>query len=143
MAEVTVAIDLPHEQQKVWDEISDLERHGEWMSDAERIDFLSEQRRGVGTGMKVRTRVGPLVTTDVIVVDEWVEGERIGVTHRGLVSGQGAFELSATGDGTRFEWNEDLEFPWFLGGGLTALAARPILARIWRGNLARFAATLD
>ena len=127
---------------EVWSELSQLERHAEWMADAERIDFADAQRRGVGTEMVVRTRVGPLVTNDVITVRSWIEGESIGVSHRGLVTGIGVFVLVQADGGTRFVWLEDLSFPWYLGGGFTALFAAPILRRIWHRNLKRFAGTL-
>ncbi len=50
---------------------------------------------------------------------------------------------SATRDGpgaTVLSWEEDLVFPWWLGGPVGAWAARPILRWVWRGNLRRFSA---
>ena len=143
MAMVVVEIDLPQSVSVVWAELSQLERHADWMMDAERIDFASGQRCGVGTEMKVRTRVGPFVTEDIIEVREWTEGKSIGVSHRGLVTGIGVFVLNPTSSGTRFIWWEDLEFPWHLGGPITARFATPVLRWIWRGNLNRFAKTLS
>jgi hypothetical protein len=32
-------------------------------------------------------------------------------------------------------WEEDLRFPWPLGGPLTAALAAPVLRRMWRKNL--------
>jgi Polyketide cyclase / dehydrase and lipid transport len=125
-----------------WTELAALERHSEWMGDAERIMFRGEQRRGVGTTMEVLTRVGPFRTRDVMVVDRWEDGRAIGVAHRGLVSGAGVFLLEPTPEGTRIVWRERLHFPWYLGGRLTALLARPVLAMVWRENLERLAARL-
>ena len=142
MAMVMVEIDLPFPVSEVWDELSKLERHADWMMDAERIDFASGPTRGVGTEMKVRTRVGPFVTEDVIEVHEWTEGKSIGVSHKGLVTGVGVFVLLPIDSGTRFVWWEALEFPWYLGGPITAWFAAPVLKWIWRGNLGRFAKTL-
>jgi len=143
MAQIVVAIEIPHPVDEVWDDLRRLEQHADWMADAERIDFLTESTRGVGAAMVVRTRVGPFVTTDVIEVREWEELQCIGVSHRGLVSGTGMFILSPTRGGARFEWREDLTFPWFLGGRATAQLAGPVLRHIWRGNLRRFAARFD
>lgn len=142
MTLILASIDLPLEASEVWAELSQFERHSEWMADAERIDFAGDQRRGVGTEMIVRTRVGPFVTSDVISVRSWIEGESIGVSHRGLVTGIGVFVLVPADEGTRFVWLEDLSFPWYLGGGVASFFAAPILKRIWRGNLKRFAKTL-
>ncbi len=113
------------------------------MADAESIDFSDEQRRGVGTKMIVRTRVGPFVTNDVISVRSWIEGESIGVAHRGLVTGVGVFVLVPADGGTKFVWIEELAFPWYLGGGATALLAAPVLRWIWQRNLNRFAKALS
>lgn len=143
MTLIVASVDLPLPTSEVWAELSKLEQHSEWMTDAERIDFADDQRRGIGTEMIVRTRVGPFVTNDVISVRSWIEGESIGVTHRGLVTGIGVFVLVPTEGGTRFVWLEDLTFPWYLGGGATALFAAPVLRWIWQRNLRRFAQTLS
>lgn len=114
-----------------------MEDHAEWMKDARAVEFLGDQRRGIGTRMRVTTRVGPLRTTDVMELTEWEPPSVIGVSHRGLIGGAGVFRLEPEGEGTRFEWSEDLRFPWFLGGPAGAFLARPILRRVWRGNLQR------
>lgn len=127
----------------MWDAAADLASHAEWMADARSITFETAQRRGPGTRLRVETRIGPLRTNDLMVVDEWLEGRVIGVEHRGLVTGRGRFELLPTAGGTRFTWREELAFPWFLGGHLTAWLARPVLARLWRRNLAGLKARLE
>lgn len=126
-------IDAPVE--RVWGELADLPAHAEWMADAESIVFVGDPRRGVGTVMRVETRVGPFRTTDLMEVTEWREGEAIGVVHRGLITGSGRFQLTSLPGGTRLVWSERLSFPWWLGGVITAHAARPILRTIWRRNL--------
>lgn len=114
------------------------------MADAESITFTSEQRTGVGTTFDCATRVGPLRTVDKMVVTDWVEGQRMAVQHTGLVVGTGVFAIESTGPNvSKFVWTEDLRFPWFLGGVVTAFVARPVLKRIWMGNLHRFARILS
>ena len=142
MNTVEVAIDIDRRLVDVWDQVSQLEDHAHWMGDVESITFQGGQTSGVGTTMNVLTRVGPFTTVDVITVEEWDAPYSIVVSHQGLISGHGAFRLETIGASTRFTWRESLSFPWYLGGGITALAARPILERIWRANLRRFAATL-
>lgn len=143
MSRVRVAVDIHQPLPVVWDALSELERHSEWMADAESIVFLDEQRSGVGTTMDVLTRVGPLTTIDRIVVQEWTPPTTIAVAHRGLVSGAGAFHLVEIPTGTRFVWEERLRFPWYLGGPVAAVAATPVLTRIWRSNLSTFKATVE
>lgn len=143
MTTIEVAIDIDRCLSDVWDHLSRLEDHARWMGDVESITFQGGQTSGVGTTMNVLTRVGPLTTVDVIIVEEWNAPYSIAVAHRGVVSGLGAFVLEAKGASTRFTWRESLSFPWYLGGRITATAARPVLRRIWRANLRRFAAGLD
>ena len=61
----------------------------------------------------------------------------MGVRHSGLVTGTGVFTLTAEGDQTRFSWQEQLGFPRHLGGRLTEFVAKPILTKLWEGNLRR------
>lgn len=88
--------------------------------------------------MAVETVVGPLRTTDLMEVVGWDEGRSIDVEHRGLITGKGRLSLAADRDSTLITWSETLTFPWWIGGGLTAWLARPVLKWIWRANLARF-----
>lgn len=139
--EVSRRIELPRSQ--VWPGLADLGSHVDWMWEARSLEFLGELTTGVGTRMEVETRVGPLRTLDVIEITEWVEGEAIGASHRGLVGGTGRLSLRDEGDATTVVWAEELHFPWWLGGSLTAWLARPVLARIWKANLDRFAASFS
>ncbi len=133
-----LSIDIPAPVGKVWREAADLGSHVEWMADAVSIRFPG-RRSGRGTRMVVKTRLGPFRVTDLLEVTAWEPRRRIGVVHRGAVSGQGDFLLEPLGRrATRFTWQEVLRFPWWLGGPLGALFARPILRRIWRGNLEQF-----
>ena len=141
-ASIRLSVQIPAQPPEVWDELAAVERHVEWMEDAERIAFRSEQHSGLGTVMEVVTRVGPFRTTDVMVVDVWEEQRRIGVTHRGLVTGRGVFTIEGAAEGTVVVWAEELRFPWYLGGAVTGAVAGPFLRRVWRRNLDRLAARL-
>jgi Polyketide cyclase / dehydrase and lipid transport len=139
MSAIVSDISLPVPPAQVWEELRHIERHVEWMSDAVRIDCRSAQREGVGTSFDCLTRIGPFTTTDVMTITEWRDGEVMGVEHRGLVSGRGAFTLLPHLGGTRLTWREDLRFPWWCGGAIGAWSARPVLRIIWRRNLRNFA----
>lgn len=141
---VIVSVDIAAPLAAVWKEAADLGSHAEWMADAESIEFLTESRSGPGTRMAVETKVGPLTTTDIIEVTEWVEQKTIGVVHSGVVTGTGEFMLeSLDADTTRFTWREQLALPWFFGGPIGGVVARPIFGWIWRRNLARLKARLE
>lgn len=143
MAWITQHVDIDAPLSTVWRAASDLATHDRWMADAESIVFLSETRSGVGTVMQVRTVVGPLRTTDIMEVTEWDEPNAIGVRHEGLITGEGRFSLSPMAGGTRFTWTEELHFPLWLGGPVTAFFAKPVLGLIWSRNLRGLKALLE
>jgi hypothetical protein len=135
---VKVSTTLPAAPRDVWTVIEPIERHVEWMADAESITFTSPQSRGVGTTFDCVTRIGPFRTVDRMAVTAWDPPRRLAIEHHGLFTGRGQFTLRRTGgDQTRFTWTEHIRFPWYFGGPLGALAAKPVLRRVWRANLAR------
>lgn len=132
-----VSVLIPASPDTVWAEVERLENHPHWMADAVGIEFEDDRRRGVGTRIIVATKIGPFRTTDVMEFIEWDRPRTLGVVHKGLFTGTGRFSLDAEDDGTRFTWTETVRFPWFLGGPIGAFVARPVLTRIWKGNLRR------
>jgi hypothetical protein len=143
MARIAVSKTMAVPRERVWDAVADLASHPVWMRDARSLDFVGEQHRGEGTQMRVTTRVGPLRTVDVMEVVGWDEGTSIEVAHQGLVEGRGRLSVRTENEGVSVTWVEDLTFPWWLGGGLTAWLVRPFLTAIWRGNLERLESWLS
>lgn len=142
MARIAVSRTMEAPTDRVWAAMADLGSHVEWMKDARSIVFTGEQRAGVGTRMQVETRFGPLRTLDLMEVTGWEEGKSIEVAHHGLVKGRGTLRATPLDQETMVTWEEELEFPWWLGGALTAWLARPVLAAVWRGNLRRLEQSL-
>jgi carbon monoxide dehydrogenase subunit G len=141
---IDIARELPVPIEQAWDHLQDLASHVTWMRDAESIRFVGDTRRGVGTVMICRTRVGPIRTDDRLEVVGWEEGRSIAVAHTGLVRGSGELRLIPRGSNScTIRWRESLVFPRYVVGPLTERLALSILTRIWQGNLARFEATLD
>jgi len=135
-----VSVVVPAPPVAVWGALARVEDHMQWMADARRIEFLGSARRGVGTRIRVDTRIGPFHTSDVMEFTDWSEPTSMGVTHAGVFTGAGRFTLAPQPEGTRFTWTEEIAFPWYLGGPAGAWVARPVLRRIWLANLRRFAA---
>jgi len=139
-ARVHVSVDIPAAQQAVWDDVSVLTSHVEWMGDAEAIGFVTDRHEGVGTAFDCVTRIGPIRVVDRMTVTEWDEPWRIGIRHDGHVTGHGQFTLAAIGAArTRFRWDESLVLPWWLGGRIAGPLAAYVLGRVWRANLRRLA----
>lgn len=144
MASIRVSTLLGAPPDAVWADVQDIATHVEWMADAEEIRFTSAQTQGVGTTFDCDTKVGPVRLTDKMAITAWEPNQVMGVRHEGVVTGTGAFTLEPEGDGqTRFTWEEELVFPWWLAGRLGASAGRPVLRTVWKRNLkklqARFA----
>jgi hypothetical protein len=139
---VSIVLDMP--RTTIWAELERIEGHVEWMRDATAIRFVGDLRRGVGTIFECDTRVGPIRLTDVMEITDWEPGSKIAVTHRGLVTGSGAFSLEdGPGAATTVRWEERLRLPWWLGGTIGGSVARPVLAALWRGNLRRLGTRVE
>jgi hypothetical protein len=138
---IAVSIDLDAPPDVVWRVVEPIERHVEWMADAVAIRFETDQTRGVGTRFLCDTRFGPLRLTDRMAITAWVPGVAMGVTHTGVVTGTGRFTLTPLGsDRTRFAWEEELHFPWWLGGRLgEVIGGQLVVKAVWRRNLRRLA----
>ena len=135
---LNVGITIDASPAEVWRVIEPIEHHVEWMADAESITFTSTSHRGVGTCFDCVTRIGPLHTTDRMEITEWDPDRAMGIEHRGVVTGRGLFTLRRRPRGrTRFTWTEELIFPWWMGGAVGALVAKPVLRAVWRRNLRR------
>jgi uncharacterized protein YndB with AHSA1/START domain len=134
---ITTAVQIDAPPDRVWPLLADLGGHGQWMADVRSIEFETAKLSGLGTRMRIHTQVGPLFTQDRVEVTAWEEGRRIAIAHLGAVQGTGEFLLEGDDQRSRFVWAEELHFPWYLGGPLGELLARPLLSRIWRSNLGR------
>ena len=140
MARISVGIDIDAPPADVWEVVEPIERHVEWMADAESIRFLGDRTRGVGTRFECITKVGPIRLSDLMEITEWEPVASMGVRHEGLVTGSGRFTLDGLEDGrrTRFTWTEDLTFPWYLAGRLgERVGGATVMRRIWATNLTR------
>ena len=143
MIEVRVCTTIGAPVGDVWSTIERIERHTEWMRDAVSIEFEGAQREGVGTAFSCLTRIGPLSTTDRFVVTGWHPPALMAIRHRGAVRGNGDFRLREVDGGTEFCWEEWLRFPWWLGGAVGERVGRPVLRRVWAGDVARLKALVE
>ena len=133
---ITVETTINASLDEVWSEVSRIENHSNWMKDAVKIDFESETKSGVGTKIKVLTKIGPIKLYDYMTFTKWEEKKIIGVDHIGIVTGKGEMEFNKIDDNTtKFKWTETLKFPIYLGGVIGELFGKPVLELIWKQNL--------
>ena len=83
---------------EVWDEVSKIENHSNWMKDAVNIDFQTNSRTGVGTKIKVLTKIGPIKLYDYMTFTKWEDKSVIGVDHVGIVKGKGEMQFTKISD---------------------------------------------
>ncbi|CAN5632953.1 hypothetical protein BH10ACT2_BH10ACT2_28270 [soil metagenome] len=139
MTTIRVAVEIAATRDEVWAALQQIDRHIDWMHDAVAIRFVGEQTSGVGTEFLCDTKIGPFKLVDQMTITQWQPAAVMGVRHTGLVTGEGKFVLSAAGAHTRFEWEETLRFPWWLGGLIGAAIAGPLVLRpLWKRNLRAF-----
>ena len=120
----------------VWNEVSKIENHSKWMKDAVNIDFQTDNKSGVGTKIKVLTKIGPIKLNDFMTFTKWEEKKTIGVDHVGIVTGKGEMQFEKIDENTtKFKWTETLKFPIYLGGVIGELFGKPVLELIWKKNL--------
>jgi uncharacterized protein YndB with AHSA1/START domain len=132
---VTVAVLIPASVRAVWEALADFASHTDWMTDAREIEFETGQQTGLGTRLRVETRLGPMTTVDVMEVTAWEPHRRIGVVHQGVVRGEGEFRLDPVAGGVNVVWSETLVFPWKFGGRIGVGLSRPLFRWIWHRNL--------
>lgn len=136
---IDASVHIPAPIDAVWEDLARIESHPEWMIDAVGIEFLTEQHHGVGTRIRVPTRIGPLATVDYMTFTTWEPPHRMVIAHEGKFTGTGELALQSTTGGTALTWHEEIRFPAVFGGRAGEWIAAPILRRIWRANLNRFA----
>jgi uncharacterized protein YndB with AHSA1/START domain len=123
----------------VWKHLADWEGSAAWMVDATTVTVLSAQREGVGARIRAVTKIAGIPLTDEMEVTAWEPERLITVMHhRWPIRGIAWFDLAPAGDGTTFEWAEELDPPLGPIGELGGLILRPWIERV----LARSAAKL-
>lgn len=145
MAGIRVSVRIEAPVEKVWAIVEPIERHVDWMADAVAIRFTGTQTRGMGTTFECDTKVGPITLVDEMTITSWEPLREMGVRHSGVVTGTGVFTLAPAGEAaTLFAWQEDLVFPWWLGGPIGAFVGGKIVMRlIWRRNLRRLKSLVE
>ena len=108
------------------------------MVDATTVEVLGAQRTGTGTRIRAVTTVARYPLVDEMVVTRWVPESLIEVLHEGWpIRGIAWFEMRADGDGTFFEWAEELDPPLGPLGELGAHVLRRPLERMLATSLAK------
>ena len=79
MGSIELSVDVAADARTTWAVLADVGHHHRWMEDAVSIRFEGEQRQGEGTVFFADTRVGPLRTTDRMIITAWTDEREMSV----------------------------------------------------------------
>ena len=143
MPELTLSVEIPADQQRVWDAVVDWPNQRRWML---LTDVRATAQDGVGVGGELAafTGVGRIGFLDTMTITEWEPPQRCLVRHTGkVVRGTGVFEVQALGQGrSRFLWSEVVELPFGVIGRIGWLFTKPLVAAGVRYSLRKLARQL-
>ena len=122
-----------------WRLLADIERQPEWMHDLRSVRFLTPPPVGVGTRAIGAVRILGITVEDPVEITEFAAPTRFAIRHEGLFTGGGVITLEPGADGptTVVRWDETLVAS--LLPHLAAVLMRPVFARVFQDDLARFA----
>ena len=138
---MTVAVDAPIE--RVWAYVADVERQPEWMREMKAVRLLTPGPVGEGTRGEATVRIAGIAVTDPVTVDLFEPPRRFGIRHEGLFGGGGVITLVPVegGAATAVHWAEQLVPPIF--PHLGAVIQRPLLTRVFQGDMDRMRAIVE
>jgi hypothetical protein len=132
-AVVATHVDIDAPPKRVWDYVFDWPRQGQWIP-ATRVSVAEGDGRRpdgqeLGAHIEAWTGVGPIGFLDTMTVTRWDVPRACDVEHTGrVIRGVGVFNIvELAGNGSRFEWREDLDLPLGWPGYIGYRALRPAL----------------
>jgi uncharacterized protein YndB with AHSA1/START domain len=133
--DIVTSAELPRPAETVWPYLVDWERLDRWMREARSFRVISEPREGVGVEAEATITIAGITTHDRVRVTRWEPPRILEIAHLGWVKGSGYMELSPLGGGCSLFWRERLVPPWGPVGLLGLTILRPIMRRIFQGDL--------
>ena len=130
-----IVIDAPIE--RVWSVLADVEGQPRWMSEMTEVRLLGAGPLRVGTRAQATVRILGMTTTDPVTITAFEAPTRFAIRHDGDFTGVGEMTLEPGPDGstTIVRWDETLVAP--IMPYAWALAAAPVLRRLFQGDLER------
>ena len=144
MITIRVCTTIAASPELVWAAVERIESHIEWMQDAESITFRSAQHEGSARSSTASRASDPCTPRTVSSSRCGSRARRWGSRTAVRSPAKANSGCTPWGDGaTQFCWEERLRFPWWLGSVAGEQAGKPVLRRLWQGNLARLKAQIE
>jgi uncharacterized membrane protein len=115
------SIDIKAPRDKVFEYISDVETHPEWVKWAKEAEVTSQDRTGIGTTDVMVMQVGPKKETVEAIVTEYKEGQLFTRRHTRGMAMTDRKALVSLGDTTKFAWSIEYTPPMGAMGKLLDL----------------------
>jgi uncharacterized membrane protein len=133
--DIVTSTEFRRPAEDVWPYLVDWERLDRWMREARSFRVISEAREGVGVEAEATIRIAGITTRDRVRVIRWERARILEIAHLGWVKGTGFMELSPIAQGCALYWRERLVPPWGFAGLLGMRILRPMMRRIFQGDL--------
>lgn len=136
----SVVVEAPPE--RIWPLLADLEGQPAWMTDLRAVRIETPGPVGVGTRAVGTVCIAGICVLDPIEVTAFDPPTHFAIEHRGRFRGSGLLRIEALDGGASLvTWDEVLWAP--LLPRVWWLLARPILGRVFAGDLARLRAMAE
>jgi len=120
------SIEIAAPPEKVWPYLVNPEKTMQWFTSLKKFDYTSQQH-GVGTTFYWEEQSGKRVYKLNFVTTEWVENQVFGykMTSGDFFKGYTErWTIEPTPSGSRFSYNDQIEFPWGIFGKIIGFFAK-------------------
>ncbi|GAA1296027.1 hypothetical protein Psi02_12090 [Planotetraspora silvatica] len=140
MTHLAVTVDAEASPERVFNVLTDWDRHHEWMS-LTSARVVAGDGHSAGSALAAFTGVGPVGFLDTMEITDWDPPHGVSVRHTGWpLRGTGLFRvLPRLGGGSTILWEEDLELPFGAAGRFGWNLAKPVGAVFLKRSLRRLA----
>lgn len=129
----------------VFETVSDISQYTKAVPDIVRVEFLTEQKTGVGTRFRETRKMGKREATTELEVTEYVRNERVRmVSDAGGTVWDSVFTVTAVGDGARTRLDLVMEArPYRLLSRLMVSLMKSMVAKAVAGDMDALKAWLE
>ena len=130
------SIDIKAPRDKVFDYVSNVDTHPEWVKWAREAEVTSPDHKGIGATDIMVMQVGPRKETVEAIVTEYKEGELFTRRHTRGMSMTDRKALVSLGEVTKFAWSVEYTPPMgALGKGMDLIFVQTLFNQLMEDSL--------